>query len=152
MRGIYKFLAVSDHYPSGTCWAWLERAERVCGRPEGDDENLCPRHGSVARKRAQAHAAKVAARTARIEAWALAALPQRRERLARIEAEIARLDPPPPTTDMAAFGGVGSTVATRYRSKFTPERIHKLSILWEERVQLERLIAFAERVAEKEAS
>ena len=28
MTGLYLTLAISDHYPAGTCWAWMEKAEK----------------------------------------------------------------------------------------------------------------------------
>ena len=33
MRPLWHELALRSDYPEGTCWAWLEAAERVCGRP-----------------------------------------------------------------------------------------------------------------------
>lgn len=78
-------------------------------------------------------------------AWLLR-LPARRERLAHVDAEIARLDPPPPTTDMAAYGGLGSTAARRYQRRYTDETIHRLAELHAERVTLVRQVAYAEQL------
>ena len=142
MRPLWHELALRSDYPEGTCWAWVESSERVCGRPEGDEQHLCPRHAQVAARRrdaadARAHAQRMAANPAK-------ALPGLRHRLARVDAQIARLDPPPPTTDMAAYGGVGSTAAASYRARLTPDRIHRLAVLHEERRQLVGRIAAAE--------
>ena len=27
---LWTALALSDHYPTGTCWAWMDPADRVC--------------------------------------------------------------------------------------------------------------------------
>lgn len=67
-----------------------------------------------------------------------------RVQLRRIDREIARLDPPPPTTDPAAFGGLGSTAARAYQARLTPDRIHRLAVLHEERRQLAAKVAYAE--------
>ena len=62
---LHRFVAVSDHYPAGTCWAWMDTAERVCGKPEGDQAtHLCNRHAAVALRKAHAEVARERARAA----------------------------------------------------------------------------------------
>lgn len=141
---LYRILALREDYPPGTCWAWMDGPEKVCGRPEGDDPHLCTRHAGIARRRAHAAVAKEAESKTRRDIASLAALPRRRAKLDRIDAEIARLDPPPPTDDVAAFGGVGSTAARRYQDRFTPDRIHRLAELHEARRTLAAQVAYAE--------
>lgn len=43
--------------------------------------------------------------------------PKPQARLATIQREIEQLDPPPPTTDLAAWTGVGHSSERRYRSR-----------------------------------
>lgn len=52
--GLWQMLALRDDGTAGTCWAWMEAAERVCGRPEdARTPHLCARHAKVALARAQ---------------------------------------------------------------------------------------------------
>ncbi len=146
MSDLWTYVALRDDYPAGTCWAWMDGAQRVCGQPEVTGEHLCPQHVRMAIRRRDHAAAQTAARLARINATALLRLPARRERLAHVDAEVARLDPPPPTTDMAAYGGLGSTAARRYQRRYTDETIHRLAELHAERVTLVRQVAYAEQL------
>lgn len=123
----------------------MDSAEKVCNRPEEEPGlRLCPRHHAVALRKLEQQKAKETARLAALERKWLAALPGWRAELATVEARIRRLDPPPPTTDMAAFMGVGSTAARRYRRRLTPERIHELSVLHKRRTELVKSIARAD--------
>ena len=67
--------------------------------------------------------------------------PERERRLAAIDAEIERRDPPPLTTDTAAFGGVGcSTVARQNRRRLSSANIQRMAELWRERDALVALL------------
>ena len=121
------------------CPAWIESADRKCGKPR-DHGYLCKRHHAVAVRRLAKQAEKKAAADERYAAIQERLRPKREARLAWLEAEIARLDPPPPTTDPAAWAGVGHSGATRYRSRLTPDRIHRLAELTTEAEQLRRLV------------
>lgn len=118
------------------CVAWIESADRRCGKPRTEGY-LCARHHAVAVKR---HAKQVEKERVQLEkrrAIAEAKRPERERRLAAVEAEIARRDPPPLTTDAAAFGGVGCTaVARQNQRRWSPGNVHRLAELWDERDQL----------------
>lgn len=121
------------------CPAWIEAADRQCGKPR-EVGYLCKRHHTVATRRLAKQAEKDAARDERHRAEQERMRPEREARLATVEAEIARLDPPPPTTDPAAWGGVGHAGESRYRSRYTPDRIHRLAELTAEADRLRRLV------------
>ena len=115
------------------CPAWIESADRKCGKPR-EHGYLCKRHHEVATRRLAKQAEKKAAADERHRAEQERLRPGREARLDRINAEIRRLDPPPPTTDMAAWGGVGMK---GYKSPYTADRIHRLAELWDEKRELE---------------
>lgn len=91
--------------PTGACQCWVESRAARCGKPT--DGMLCLRHMAAAQRRLTTAIADDTTRKARLAAERTAAAPRLRDRLARVEAEITRLDPPAPTTDRAAYGGVG---------------------------------------------
>lgn len=129
MIGLYQILAVSDHCPEGTCWAWMDSAERVCGKPEAV-EHLCQRHELVALARIEKRRQKLAEQAERRRERAVRNLGANRAKLAnlltdleRIERRMNQLDPPPPTTDPAAWGGVGNSASARYRKRVTDDRV-----------------------------
>lgn len=124
-----------------TCAHWIgtDSAGRRCTQP-ATRAGYCERHYPIALRRAQKQAAKDAAAMARHRAEQERQRPKRLERLAWLEAEIARLDPPPPTTDLAAWAGVGHAGESRYRARFTPDRIHRLAELTAEADRLRRLV------------
>lgn len=137
MTGLYLTLAISDHYPAGTCWAWMDAAEKVCGRPESADEpHLCTRHIRVAIRKRDKREQEDEEKRRRRQAYRVRKMPEWDEELRRIDREIARLDPPPPTRDPAAYLGEGSTAGRRYQAKYTPSRIHRLAKLHERRREL----------------
>lgn len=153
MTALYTLLAVGDHYPAGTCWAWMDSAERVCGRTEGAEPHLCPRHVEVARRKLAREVEKAKAQRVRREASAVRRLPEFRQRLAAVDAEIARRDPAPPTTDMAAYGGVGSTTASAYQTRLLSDtNVARLAELHRARARLAPQVAYAERVADARAT
>ena len=147
--GIYLTLAISDHYPAGTCWAWMEKAEKACGRPEGAEPHLCPRHEVVARRRLDQRIAREAARNVQRKTDSISKLPKLRAQLAKVEAEIERRDPKPPTDDPAAFGGVGCTTTARWQKRvMSDSNISRMATLWDE----QRRLAEAVRIAESWAN
>lgn len=137
---LWTVLALRDDYTAAGCWAWIESAERVCRKPEGDEPHLCNRHAAVARRKLALDADREQRRLEQAVADSLATRARRLARLAAVDAEIARLDPPPPTDDPAAYGGVGSTAARRYQARYTDERIARLAALHREREQLVRYL------------
>lgn len=89
MTGLYRVLAVSNHHPEGTCWAWLDRGA-VCGRPESADEpHLCTRHIRVAYRRRDKRELEGVEIARRAEARAAARQQDLDAALAHVDARIA---------------------------------------------------------------
>ena len=82
-----------DDRPTDVCGAWIDSADRTCGKPAAVPW-LCRRHVTVAIKRAEAYAAREVARRERAEARRVERAPKLRARLAAVEARIRQLDPP----------------------------------------------------------
>ena len=82
-----------DGHDPAVCAAWIDSADRVCGRPSVAPW-LCRRHETVARKRAEKSAAHDRERAAKHAARQEELRPGREARLAVVQAEIDRLDPP----------------------------------------------------------
>ncbi len=61
---LWQMLSLRDDYRAGTCWAWMDGPEKVCGRPEDVRvAHLCARHAKVALQRAQRELARAAVQT-----------------------------------------------------------------------------------------
>lgn len=116
--------------PTNVCGAWMESAERRCGRPAADPW-LCTRHLKVAQQRAIKHAAKDRADHEKAQAREAAAAPKLRAELARINARLARLDPP--RTGPLDHGVLNTPIRTRM---YSDSRITELAWLHERRKQL----------------
>lgn len=82
-----------DDRPTDVCGAWIDSADRTCGKPAAEPW-LCRRHVTVATKRADAYIAREADRRERAEARRIERAPKLRARLATVEARIRQLDPP----------------------------------------------------------
>lgn len=82
-----------DDRPANVCAAWIDSADRTCGKPAAVPW-LCRRHVTVAIKRAEAYAAREIARRERADARRVERAPKLRARLATVEARIRQLDPP----------------------------------------------------------
>ena len=86
-----------DDRPTDVCGAWIDSADRTCGKPAAEPW-LCRRHVTVATKRADAYIVREAAREVgrreRAEARRVERAPRLRARLATVEARIRQLDPP----------------------------------------------------------
>ncbi|WP_028472952.1 hypothetical protein [Nocardioides alkalitolerans] len=123
-----------DDYPAGTCVAWMDAADRVCGKPA---TYLCARHEKAARARVEKAVERENARRAKAQA----AAPARRVALAaeleEVEARLNRIDPlrRESTTDGAV---VNTPLATRLPSD---SRIAELAQLHERRERLARDLA-----------
>ena len=133
-----------------SCPVWIETRDARCKRTDLIDGRWCRRHTPIILRRLQTQRDTDTANAARRDAALAAALPDLRTRLARVEAQIARLDPPPPTTDSAAYGGVGSTTATRYQQRFF-RNLPRLTQLWDEQRHLADTVRRAERAAERQS-
>ena len=133
--------------PDGTCRYWVESRGDRCGR--ATSIRFCGRHHRVIlaawEKRREAARTELARRDADLAA----ALPDLRARLARVEAEIRRRDPEPPTTDLAAYGGVGSTTARAYQRRIlSNSNVRAMARLVRERDHLIGLVAAAQAAAD----
>ena len=125
-----------------TCPAWIESAGRTCGRPQTIGL-LCARHHKAAESRWAEAVEREKARLARSVASARE-IETKRARLADLDAEIARLDPPD-AGDIAAFAGKVHPSITRQRSeRLTDERVARLALY---HAEAERLRAWLEAVA-----
>lgn len=141
-------VALRDDYTDPNCWAWMESAERRCDKPAGP-QHLCPQHVKVAERRLERLRAKEIAKQQREKARAVENLANNEARLAiltakleRIDRRMAYLDPPPPTTDPAAWGGIPNATATVYRRRITSDRVvSEMAGLHDRRSRLQTLIA-----------
>lgn len=84
-------LRLDSHDPA-RCAAWMDEADRVCDR-EAVRPWLCKRHETVAHRRAGKLIAEATARADKARQKAEAEAPGLRDSLARVEAELDRLDP-----------------------------------------------------------
>ncbi len=125
-----------------TCPAWIESAGRVCGRPQTVGL-LCARHRKAAESRWADAVEREKACLARSVASARE-IETKRARLADLDTEIARLDPPD-TGDLAAFAGKVHPSITRQRNAhLTDTRVARLARVC---VEAERLRAWLEAVS-----
>lgn len=125
-----------DTLEPGVCPAWLESADRRCGRP-ATVGYLCKRHHNVAEARLAAKVkaeAELAEKRAEIRA---ARLPVWRERLAMIDAELADMARAP--LDRAAYTGNVHPSITRSNA-LTSARIERSARLEREASRLRALI------------
>lgn len=132
MTDLYRLVALSDHYPEGTCWAWQRGAEKVCGRPDTtDNPHLCPQHVRMARRVLERETAKAAERREKAATAAAARRPLAVLELAEVDAQIARLDPPQDHDRAAANAPLRQRMPS-------DTRIATLARLHERRAQLVR--------------
>ncbi|WP_347042047.1 hypothetical protein [Brachybacterium nesterenkovii] len=82
-----------DGHDPAVCAAWIDSADRVCGRPVVAPW-LCKRHETVARKRAEKAGIKAREDAEKHSTRQEELRPGREARLAVVQAEIDRLDPP----------------------------------------------------------
>lgn len=117
------------------CPVWIDARDARCGKTALIDGRWCPRHTPIMLRRLQDDHDRAAKRAAKAAAELAAKVPGLLDRLRRLDSEIARLDPPPPTTDTAAYGGRGSTAATDYQER-AGRRVPELSRLVQERARV----------------
>lgn len=120
--------------PSEQCAAWLEQAERDCGK-EVVRPWLCKRHVTVAERRMVKARARAEEQVASVRQRAEEARPRREARLAEIDARLARIDP-------FRDGGADRAAACAPLRQRLPSdsRIAELARLHEEREHLARLL------------
>ena len=101
---MYVALRIDDWDPEHGCPAWIESADRQCGRQPVDAAMLCKRHRNVALKREQKARIKQKEQADRTKAYRAENLPKWRAERELIEAQMERYGSPA-TSDRAAFGG-----------------------------------------------
>ena len=100
----YVALRIDDWAPEHGCPAWIESADRQCGRQPVDAAMLCKRHRNVALKREQKARLKQKEQADRTKAYRAENLPKWRAERELIEAQMEHYGSPA-TNDRAAFGG-----------------------------------------------
>lgn len=136
----------------GVCAAWMESADRRCGRPGSN--HLCPRHEKVAatrlaKQREKAHQSQARiAEKARAEDVANAArLTELRREKAAVDSELLRRTSLP-TDDPAAWGGIVNPRLARHRARqWSASNMRRVRHLRERGALLDRLIASGERAS-----
>ena len=125
-----------------TCPAWIDRTERRCGKPQTDGY-LCTRHARLAEIRLAKREAADAARQESRQAMLTTLAPEKRRRLATVEAEIARREPTVPADRAAYTGNVHPSIARRRH--LTDANVARMAALVREAEQLRAEIATIER-------
>src|SRR5699024_2771379 len=120
--------------PARTVVQWVE--SRDDDRPQPLDPLLCRRHRMVGLKRHDADREKKAAQQARYSQQRARQLPKWRQRLDQVNKRIAVLDPPPLTTDRAAWGGEIHRSILRSRPAMSDARVEEMARLHRERDNL----------------
>lgn len=141
MVGLGTLDPILNHWTSALgCVAWVEKSDRRCGRDAPG--YLCGRHETVARRRWEKHVEREAVKREKRTADRARNLPGWKAELARVEAEINRLDPPRPADyDPAAIGGQVHPSITKQRRAFMSDtRIQKMAALTRRHEQLTRMI------------
>lgn len=122
----------TNWHPTG-CVAWVESADRVCARTRAEGL-LCKRHHTVAVRRFAAEVEREKTRRAKWRAHREEQLARHGDRwraeLAKIEARMRVLDPPPETTDRAAYGGaVHPSIRRRQIARMSDARVEEMARL-----------------------
>ena len=91
-RGLALTVALRLDSPHEQCAAWIESADRVCGR-DAIRPWLCKRHETVAKRRLEKEVAQEKAQAEKARQRAEKQLPAREARLARIDARLDQIDP-----------------------------------------------------------
>jgi len=135
----YVALRIDDWVPEHGCPAWIESADRQCGRQPLDTAMLCKRHRNVALKREQAARVKQKEQAARRESYRAENLPKWKAERELIEAQMERYGSPA-TSDRAAYGGQSHPSIRRKQlqslSDTNVQRMAQLSQRWQRLTEL----------------
>ena len=136
---MYVALRIDDWDPEHGCPAWIESADRQCGRQPVDAAMLCKRHRNVALKREQKARIKQKEQADRTKAYRAENLPKWRAERELIEAQMERYGSPA-TSDRAAFGGATHPSIRRKQlqqlSDTNVQRMAELSKQWQRLTEL----------------
>ena len=129
-----------DHWETSVgCMAWIEASDRRCGKTPAEGY-LCTRHHTVAVRRWEKDQAKQAARAVEAARRRAAKLPGWRAELAKVQAEINRLDPPTSMDRAAYLGDAHPSITRRRRAFMSDTRVQRMAALWDRHQTLTRLI------------
>ena len=135
----YVALRIDDWRPEHGCPAWIESADRQCGRQPVDAAMLCKRHRNVALKREQKARIKQKEQADRTKAYRAENLPKWRAERELIEAQMEHYGSPA-TNDRAAFGGATHPSIRRKQlqqlSDTNVQRMADLSKRWQRLTEL----------------
>ena len=135
----YVALRIDDWRPEHGCPAWIESADRQCGRQPVDAAMLCKRHRNVALKREQKARIKQKEQADRTKAYRAENLPKWRAERELIETQMERYGSPA-TSDRAAFGGASHPSIRRKQlqslSDTNVRRMADLSQRWQRLTEL----------------
>ena len=135
----YVALRIDDWRPEHGCPAWIESADRQCGRQPVDAAMLCKRHRNVALKREQAARIKQKEQADRTASYRAENLPKWKAERELIEAQMERYGSPA-TSDRAAYGGQSHPSIRRKQlqslSDTNVQRMAQLSQRWQRLTEL----------------
>lgn len=129
-----------DSYQVGSgCPAWIESAERRCGKPQARGY-LCTRHHNVAVNRQSKALDKAIANQKKRDEYRALNLPKWKAELAKVDAEIDRRDRPI-VDDRAAVGGsTHPSIRKKQKAALSDTNVKRMADLWRRREHLTKLI------------
>lgn len=132
-------LRMDNWKPEQGCPAWIESADRQCGKPNKEGY-LCMRHHTVAVRRYEDHLLRERTKRELREAWREKSLPLWRAELAKVDAEIERRDQPV-VRDRAAVGGVvHRSIRKKQAALMSDTNVRRMAALWAKHEELTKLI------------
>ena len=136
----YVALRIDDWRPEHGCPAWIESADRQCGRQPIESAMLCARHRNVSLKREQKARIKQKEQADRTKAYRAENLPKWRAERELIEAQMEHYGSPA-TNDRAAFGGQAHpSIRRKQLQQFSDTNVRRMARLSERWQKLTELI------------
>lgn len=136
----YVALRIDDWKPEHGCPAWIESADKQCGRNPVEAAMLCKRHRNVALKRHEKHVEKALKDQRDRTEHRAKMLPQWKEELAQVEADMQRYGGMP-TTDRAAYGGASHpSIQKAQLRQFSDTNVQRMARLSKRHQRLTELI------------
>ena len=121
------------------CPAWLEAADRECGKP-ATHGYLCKRHDTVAQRKLAKELERLKQEQEQRAARRAENLPKWRERLTQVESEMNQLDPPRPNDRAAYTGQVHPSITKKRLNNLSDSKVQKLAALAREHQDLTQKI------------
>lgn len=114
-KGLALQVAIRVDRPADTCAAWMDAADRICGKAAVAPW-LCKRHKAVAEKRAAKQAGHTVQRADADKAdWYAEQIAATKERIARDEAAIRRFEQMPRPDSSDALAAINAPLKQRQR-------------------------------------